>query len=95
MIDKAQLDFLVAWGEEFAGAIGFVEGLESVTPHDGQEVFVQVFKQEPTPTFLSRMTLGQAELLRAATERRLEHPVPLSRVREAIARTLVRWPAEG
>ena len=94
MIDKSHLDFLTAWGEEFAGAIAFVDGLEGVTAHDGYEVFTRAFRQEPTPTLLARLTAREIDVLRAAAEAHLEHRVPLERVKDAVTRTLVRWPAD-
>jgi hypothetical protein len=94
MIDKTHLDFLIAWGEEFAGAVAFVDGLEGVTQHDGYQVFVRAFKEEPTPRLLARLTNWHIEQLRMAAQEHLEHQVPIDRVRDAVKRTLVRWPAD-
>ncbi len=95
MIDSTQLEFLTAWGEEFAGSLGFVSGLEHVSQHDGGEAFRDAFKTDPTPALLASLSGKQLEQLRAAAQKRLETLVPLERIRDAVARTVARYPADG
>jgi len=89
------LDFLGALGEEFSETLSPVVGSENIVPQDGYELFIRVFKQDPNPQFLRSLSELQMEQLRADCERYFECAgVSAEHVREAITRTLARWPTD-
>jgi hypothetical protein len=94
--ESENLNFLAAWGDEFAESLSPVLGGKEVTPHDAYEVFVAAFRREPTPELLASLSEDPLEKLRVACETELEHsPIPIEAIRDAVARALARWPADG
>jgi hypothetical protein len=96
MSDDDRLDFLSAFGDEFCDALSPAVGRGDLVPQDGFEVFLRVFRREPSPRLLSSLTDGDVERLRLESERHLEcEGITPEQIRTAISRTLARWPADG
>ena len=94
MNEKDYLDFLAALGQEFCHCLSPAVGFENIEPQNAFEVFRREFKIDPSPTFLALLSDSQVERLRAGFEKFLEcDGISVIQVREAVTRTLARWPA--
>ena len=95
MDEQQFLDFLSAWGEELCTALSPLIDWESITPQEAYEVFVRAFGQDPSPRLLASFTTAQMEQLRATCESYFGvNTISAYHVRDAIARTLLRWPVD-
>jgi hypothetical protein len=96
MTEQQKLDFLSAFGQEFSEAIAGTVGWENITPQDGYEVFLRVFRQEPTPRLLAAISGPELERLLAGCTAYFENEsISCDLLRMAITRTLARYPSEG
>jgi hypothetical protein len=90
MNEQQRLDFLAAFGDEFCDGW---EGLTNLVPQDAYEVFLRVFRQEPSPQLLRSLSDGQLEQFRVGAERYLEREgLTIEQIRGIIFRTLSRHP---
>jgi hypothetical protein len=95
MNDRHFLDFVTALGEEFCETLGPIVGFETISPHASYEVFRRVFREDPSPQFLAALTDEQWERLRAGWEEYFgQCGIAAAPIRQAVARTLARWPVE-
>jgi hypothetical protein len=82
MNEQEYLDFLIAWGEEFAGAMWEDARIEA-SSQDAYEVFVEAFGEKPTPQALASLSEQQLEKLRQTCEKcsitRRSPPLPCAR----------------
>jgi hypothetical protein len=91
-----RLGFLQALGQEFSQSLADTVGWENITPQDGYEVFLRVFKQEPTSQLLAKITNPELETLLAVCWAYFENEsITSDLVRTAINRTLARYPVES
>ena len=96
MTEQQKLDFMSVFGEEFSDALANAVGWENITPHDGYEVFLRVFHQEPTSQLLAEIHDSQLETMLAGCTTYFENDsITCDMLLTAITRTLDRYPAEG
>ena len=95
MTEQDLSDFLQAFGEELCEALSPPVAFNMICPQDGYEVWLRAFGQAPNPTKLAALTGLQWEELRAACERYFEcRGLSVEQVRQAVVKTLARWPAD-
>jgi hypothetical protein len=89
------LGFVSALGEELCGVLEPIVGFERTNPQDGYEVFRKAMKCEPSPKRLAALTDEELGKLRDACGRFKEtDKVTVRHMREWVAGTLARWPAD-
>ncbi len=89
------LGFVSALGEELCAVLEPVVGFERTNPQDGYEIFRKAMKCEPSPKRLAALTDQELEKLRDACRSLKEtDKVTLRQMREWVAGTLRRWPAD-
>jgi len=83
-------------GEEFCGALSPPVQDDLIVPQDGYEVWQKAFGTVPSPASLVALNTDGVEQLRAACAEYFECPeVSAMAVRQALARTLARWPSDA
>ena len=96
MTEQQKLDFLSAFGQEFSEALADTVGWENIVPQDSYEVFLRVFRQEPSPQLLAQISDTQFEVFLAGCTTYFENKsITCDLLRTAVTRTLARYPEEG
>jgi hypothetical protein len=94
--EVGDLDFLIAFGQEFSAALAPPVPKGMIVPQDAYEVWLKAFGADPSPEALAALTDAAVEQLRTACACYFECPaLSQEQVRRAVSRTLARWPAES
>jgi hypothetical protein len=90
------LGFVSALGEELCGVLEPLLGFERTNPQDGYEIFLKAMDhEEPSPKRLAALTDQELGKLRDACRSYKEtDKVTLRHIRDWVAGTLQRWPAD-
>lgn len=92
--DQKRADFITAMGESFNGAICPPISDEDASPHECYNAVWSVLGHDVTPTLLTALSASQLSALAAGIGSYFESEQPtVEQVKDAIARTLARWPA--
>lgn len=92
---KNHLDFSQALGESFCEAICPPVPFEDASPHDCYEAVRSSLGATPSPLGLASLTDADVAMVAQKLGTYFESEAPTTnQVREAIRKTLVRWPAE-
>jgi len=91
--DQKRDDFTVAMGESFSDSICPPLPFDDASPHECYNAIWSVLGRNVTPTSLASLSASQMSALAAGIGAYFESETPtVEQVRDAIARTLRRWP---
>ena len=96
MDERRRMDFEMALGQSFADAISPPVPFADASAHDCFEAVRHALGAEPTPEALASLSDGEIARLAAGVGAYFEcEPPAVGQIRQAVASTLVRWPASA